>query len=63
MTFEEFKPGMKVYDQWWAERIGTVKKIAGRRVVVEWSDGKVWQYDREHCPFLNIAGTATAGRS
>jgi hypothetical protein len=47
-----FRPGAKVYDAWWSWRAGVVRRVTKTRVHVEWFDGEVWEYDREHVQFL-----------
>jgi hypothetical protein len=48
----KFKRGAKVIDHWWPERRGIVCAITPSRIVVRWSDGGEWRYDRAHCQFL-----------
>lgn len=43
---------MLVYDSWWPHRVGRVVKRTKTRVVVRWSDGKKWRYDKPHQRFL-----------
>ncbi len=42
----------RVHDSWWPERHGDVIKVLKTRVHVQWLDGEVWVYDREHLKFL-----------
>jgi hypothetical protein len=55
MKFTDAKPGMKVIDRLWPERPGIVRAITSSRIIVRWSDGKEWRYDRPHCQFLEKA--------
>jgi hypothetical protein len=52
MAFATLKRGMTVNDRWWPERCGVVTAVTPSRVVVRWSDGVEWRYDRQHCQFL-----------
>jgi hypothetical protein len=55
MKFTDAKPGMKVVDRLWPERLGIVHATTSSRIIVRWSDGKEWRYDRPHCQFLEKA--------
>jgi hypothetical protein len=53
MTFpSDLDPRTLVHDSWWPWRVGTVIKRGKATAAVQWSDGEVWRYDRDHLQFL-----------
>lgn len=41
-----------VADRWWPWRVGRIKRRTKYSAHVEWSDGEVQRYDRDHLQFL-----------
>ncbi len=54
-TAKPFKRRDRVYDSWWPGQVGIVAAASLNFVLVRWSGGKTWRYDRPHMKFLRKA--------